>query len=194
MELEGLADLVRELRTGHFLTDRYVDAREIIDRAAHPTSLARAKTREFFKTLSVDWAGAHRLVDWLYRHFVRFFFRPALAIAAAVVAVLGLVAFVAVSRGGRFELGGGSPAIQTFVLLGMDYVLTFIHELGHAVVLVHHGRKVKSAGFMIYFGSPVFFVESSEVLMLDRRVRIAQSFAGPYAELRILGARDRTGA
>jgi hypothetical protein len=62
-------------------------------------------------------------------------------------------------------------------VLGMDYVLTFIHELGHAVVLVHHGRKVKSAGFMIYFGSPVFFVESSEVLMLDRKERIVQAFA-----------------
>lgn len=187
MELDGVADLVRELRTGNFLTDRYVDAREIIDRAAHPTSLAREKTREFVKTLSVDWAGAHRLVDWLYRRFVRFFFRPVLGVVAAVVAALGLFAFAAVYRSGRFELGGGSAAIQTFILLGMDYVLTFIHELGHAVVLVHHGRKVKSAGFMIYFGSPVFFVESSEVLMLDRRERIAQSFAGPYAELIVSG-------
>ena len=187
MELDGVADLVRELRVGNFLTDRYVDARKIVDRAAHPASLARAKTREFVTTLSVDWAGAHRLVDWLYRHFVRFFFTPALGIAAAIVAALGLIAFAAVYRSGRFELGGGSAAIQTFILLGMDYVLTFIHELGHAIVLVHHGRKVKSAGFMIYFGSPVFFVESSEVLMLDRKERIAQSFAGPYSELIVSG-------
>ena len=58
--------------------------------------------------------------------------------------------------------------MQTLVLLVMDYILTFIHELGHAVVLVHYGRKVKSAGFMIYFGSPAFFVESADGLMLDR--------------------------
>ncbi len=55
---------------------------------------------------------------------------------------------------GRFELGGQNRGLQTLVLLVMDYILTFIHELGHAVVLVHYGRKVKSAGFMIYFGSP----------------------------------------
>jgi putative peptide zinc metalloprotease protein len=187
MELDGVVSLVRELRTGNFLTDRYVDVRDMVKRAAHPESRARAKTREFVKTLSIEWTGAHRLVDWFYRRFVRFFFRPVLGTAAAVVAVLGLVAFFAVYRSGRFELGGGSAATQTFILLGMDYLLTFIHELGHAVVLVHHGRKVKSAGFMLYFGSPSFFVESSEVLMLDRNERISQAAAGPYAELIVSG-------
>ena len=70
----------------------------------------------------------------------------------------------------------------------MGYFLTFVHELGHAVVLVHHGRRVKSAGFMIYFGSPAFFVESSDGLMLDRGKRIVQSSAGPFAEL-VIGRR-----
>ena len=54
------------------------------------------------------------------------------------------------------------------VILALNYFLTFCHELGHATVLVHHGRRVKSAGFMIYFGSPAFFVDSSDGLMLDR--------------------------
>ena len=187
MQLESVANLVRELRTGNFLKDRYVDVRKFVDRAVHPASLARAKTREFVKTLSVDWSGAHKLVEWLYRRVVRFFFKPAVAALAALVAVGGLIAFAAVYRSGRFDLAAGSAAVQTFILLGMDYVLTFIHELGHAVVLVHHGRKVKSAGFMIYFGSPVFFVESSDVLMLDRKERIVQAFAGPYAELIVSG-------
>ena len=70
----------------------------------------------------------------------------------------------------------------------MSYFLTFMHELGHAVVLARYGRRVKSAGFMIYFGSPAFFVDSSDGLMMDRRQRIVQSFAGPYAELIIAGA------
>ena len=65
----------------------------------------------------------------------------------------------------------------------MNYLLTFIHELAHATALVHYGRRVKSAGFMIHFGSPAFFIESSDGLMLDRGQRIVQSFAGPYSEL-----------
>ena len=48
---------------------------------------------------------------------------------------------------------------------------------------LHQGRKIKSAGFMIYFGSPAFFVEASDSLMLDRGKRIVQSAAGPFAEL-----------
>jgi putative peptide zinc metalloprotease protein len=188
MELDGVADLVRELRQGNFLTDRFVDVREIVKRAADPISRTRAKAREFVKTLSVDWAGAHRLVEWLYRRLLRHFFRPAVVVVTTLIAAVGLVAFFATIQSDRFELGGDSLAIQTFVLLGMDYVLTFIHELGHAVVLVHYGRKVKSAGFMLYFGSPVFYVESSEVLMLDRRQRIVQAAAGPYAELVVSGA------
>ena len=40
---------------------------------------------------------------------------------------------------------------------------------------------------MIYFGSPAFFVEASDSLMLDRRQRILQSFAGPFAELVLAG-------
>ena len=66
-------------------------------------------------------------------------------------------------------------------------MLTFFHELGHAVTITHFGRRVKSAGFMIYFGSPAFFVEASDSLMLDRRQRILQSFGGPFAELVLAG-------
>ena len=95
MELDGVADLVRELRQGNFLTDRFVDVREIVKRAADPISRTRAKAREFVKTLSVDWAGAHRLVEWLYRRLLRHFFRPAVAASTTLIAVVGLVAFFA---------------------------------------------------------------------------------------------------
>ena len=64
----------------------------------------------------------------------------------------------------------------------LDYFSVVIHELGHALVLIRNGRRIKSAGFMIYFGSPAFFVESSDGLMMDRRQQIVSSFAGPFAE------------
>jgi CRP-like cAMP-binding protein/Zn-dependent protease len=64
----------------------------------------------------------------------------------------------------------------------------FVHELGHATYLVHHGRRVRGAGFRIYLGSPAFFVDSSDALMLDRPTRIRQSLAGPYFESVVTGA------
>ncbi|MEX2421560.1 MAG: cyclic nucleotide-binding domain-containing protein [Actinomycetota bacterium] len=187
LELDDVADLVTLLRKGNFLTDRYVDTTEIVRKAADPVSRGRAKAREFTKTLSIEWSGAHRMVAWFYRNGLRFFFRAAVSIPTGLIALLGFIAFISVHLSGRFELGSENAALQTLVLLGMDYMLTFIHELGHAVVLVHYGRKVKSAGFMIYFGSPAFFVESADGLMLERRQRIVQSFAGPYAELVVSG-------
>jgi putative peptide zinc metalloprotease protein len=188
LELSGVADLVRELHEGGFLATPFVDVASAVREALDPVSTARKKAREFVRTLSVDWRGAHRLVDWFYRAGLRWFFVPWVSVPVGFVAVLGLVAFVSVYRGGRFSLSEGDAVTATLVLLAMNYLLTFVHELAHALVLVRHGRHVKSAGFMIYFGSPAFFVEASDALMLDRRQRITQAFAGPYSELVIAGA------
>ncbi len=73
------------------------------------------------------------------------------------------------------------------MLIVLDYVMVFCHELGHAVVIVRNGRRIRSAGFQIYFGSPAFFVESSDGLMMDRRQQVIESFAGPFAQLVLAG-------
>jgi putative peptide zinc metalloprotease protein len=186
LDLDAVAELVRQLQEGGFLEPPYVDVDAAVREALQP-SVARRKAREFVRTLSIDWAGAERLVVWLYRHGVRWFFNPAAVILGSIVGVGGLIAFVALVRGGEFSLSGQSLALEFLILFVLNYVLTFLHELGHAAVLVHYGRRVKSAGFMIYFGSPAFFVEASDVLMLDRRQRIVQAWAGPFAELMVAG-------
>ena len=40
---------------------------------------------------------------------------------------------------------------------------------------------------MLYFGSPAFFVEASDGLMLERRQRILQSALGPFSEMILAG-------
>ncbi len=188
LELSGVADLVHQLLVGNFLDRRYEDVPAVVKRAMDPATEARRKAREFVRTLEIEWRGADRLVRWFYRNGLKRFFTPVGTWGGLLFAVGGFVAFVAVQRSGRFHLTGHSAAAESLILLGLDYVLTFVHELAHAVVLVHYGRRVKSAGFMIYFGSPAFFVESSDGLMLERRQRIAQSFGGPFAETVIAGA------
>lgn len=188
MELSGVADLVRQLWVGNFLTVRFTDVDAMVKRAIDPISTRRAKAREFAKTLSIEWKGAHRLVAWFYRHGLKVFFNTWVAWTAGLVALFGFVTFILTFQTHRFGLGTHSPALESLLLLGLNYFLTFMHEMGHAVVLVHYDRRVKSAGFMIYFGSPAFFVESSDGLMLERVPRIVQAFGGPYAELIIAGA------
>src|SRR2546428_6011992 len=104
-------------------------------------------------------------------------------VICGLLAAAGLGAFVADVSSKRFSLTGQSLALGFLILIALDYFSVFIHELGHALVLVHNRRRVKSAGFMIYFGSPAFFVEASESLMMDRPQAILESFAGPFGQL-----------
>lgn len=186
LELAAVADLVRQLHEGGFLDQPYVDVAGAVTRALQPGGFQRRMGR-FLRTLSIEWAGAHGLVRWLYDHGLRIFFRPAAVVGGGLVSVAGIVAFVMLVRSGRIPLHGDSLAVEALIILALNYVLTFLHELGHALVIVHHGRKVKSAGFMVYFGSPAFFVDASDALMLDRRARITQAFAGPFAEAVVAG-------
>src|SRR5207245_2153528 len=50
------------------------------------------------------------------------------------------------------------------------------------------GRSVNAAGFMLYLGIPIFFIDTTDVWMADRRARILTSVAGPYSECIMAGA------
>jgi CRP-like cAMP-binding protein len=187
IEFSGIWDLVQALYAANFFDRRYVDVDEAVRRAIHPTNAIRQKVRQFTTSLSIDWHGADRFVRWIYRYFLRWCFTLWAQLLLLAVTVAGFVAFVAVVHWHRYSLSGQSLAIGFVVLLALNYFLTFMHELGHASVLVHYGRKVKGAGFAIYFGSPSFFIESSDGLMLERRQRMLQAFAGGYAEMILCG-------
>ena len=183
LDLLAVVELIRSLHEGNFLTERYVDIDAALEQALHPQQGPRAGFKRFVKTLSVEWSGAERMVLWLYRHGMRQLFRPVGIVLSALVALAGFVAFFSVEDSGRFHLTTQSVGIGFLVLFALNLAIVFVHELGHAALLVHYQGRVKSAGFRIYFGSPAFFVESSDALLLDRRQRIAQAFAGPYVEM-----------
>ena len=187
LDAEPVTDLVLALRDGGFLDPAPIPTDELISDRLDPSSPGRKKLKRFGKTLSIDWKGADRFVRFSYRYFFRPFFLWPFALLAGLLAAAGLAAFVDVQLSGRFSLGGDRSAAEAGILLALSFFLTFMHELGHAVVIARYDRKVKAAGFMIYFGAPAFFVEASDSLMLDRRKRIIQSFAGPFTELVIAG-------
>jgi CRP-like cAMP-binding protein/Zn-dependent protease len=186
LELEGVAELVRELQRGGFLDPPFVDMKEVVRRAMD-TSVARAKVREFVRTLSVEWKDADRLFRWLYEHGLRFFFNRWVAMLAVLIGIAGVLAFVSIVRSGHFSLSGESLALEFLILGALNYFITFTHETGHALGIIHYGRRIKGAGFMIYYGSPAWFIEASDSLMLDTGPRVVQSLAGPLAEIIIAG-------
>src|SRR4029453_7538347 len=182
LDPDSVTDIVRTLYEGNFFEQENWDVDELVARALDPASDRRRMARTFAKTLTIEWKKAHEVVQWLYDHGLKYaFLKPVIAVQV-VVAIAGLVAFVDLVVSGRFTLNGASLAASFIALWILDYFSVVIHELGHAVILIRNGRRIKSAGFMIYFGSPAFFVESADSPMRDRRQQIVSSAAGPYAE------------
>jgi CRP-like cAMP-binding protein len=181
IEVGGVADLVYTLYLENFLEHRFVDVDEMVRHQVDP-KLRRKRVRKFLSELTIDWHGAQRPVRWLHDHGLRWALSKPFVLLSMFLALAGMVAFGANVESKRFTLTGSSLAIGFLILLVIDYFMVMVHELGHALVLVHHDRKIKGAGFQLYFGVPAFFVDSSDGLMMDRGPRIAQAFAGPYAQ------------
>lgn len=179
--------LVAMLREGGLLDPAPIDVSTMVKEGLDPASPGRRKLRTFARELKISWDGAEEFTRAAYRRGLRYAFTPLGFASMVAVALAGLVAFFEVWHSHRFVLHLATPPTETLMLLSLAFVLTFCHELAHAAVLVHHDRRVLGAGFFIFFGSPAFFVDASDVLMLDRGKRIQQAFAGPFAELFLAG-------
>jgi CRP-like cAMP-binding protein/Zn-dependent protease len=187
LDVSAVAGLIESLRRVGIFDPAPVDVTALIHGRMDPASGARRRLRAFMKELRISWNGADRYVRWLYGHGLRVLYRPAAVVACAVIGVAGLIGFATDALAGRHELVIGSASVQTLVLIGLGFILTAAHEIGHAATLVHYDRKILSAGFLLYYGSPAFFIDTSDGLMLPRGPRIAQAFAGPFAEFTLAG-------
>ena len=183
LDPDAVTDLVRTLYEGNFFEQRYRDVDELVTRGLDPVTERRRKARAFAKTLTIEWKSANQVVKWLYDHGLKLSFAKPIVLLEVIVAVVGLVAFVDLVVSYDFTVGGVSVAASFIALWILDYFSVLVHELGHALVVIRNGRKIKSAGFMIYFGSPAFFVDGSDGLMMKRQQQILSSLAGPFAEM-----------
>ena len=91
-------------------------------------------------------------------------------------------------RASRSSSPAGSYALGAAVLLGLNVLALACHELGHALATKHAGRRVPAAGFLVYFGIPSVFVDTTDVWMAGRRARLLTTAAGPAAGLVLAGA------
>lgn len=175
-----LAALGAQLRREGFLTDGQPPARSTPRRC-------RASKVDALRTLQVTWLGADAAVRTVHRKGLRLCFHPVAVGAQILFAVVGSVAIVRMVTNGAPVQWRAAPWMLP-LLLAIDLFAIAVHELAHALVLVHHGRTVKSAGIGLHLGSPAFFIDSVDGLLLPRRVRILQAAAGPWAEWLVTGA------
>mgnify|MGYP006268553571 CR=1 FL=1 len=183
----SIAALITMLRVEGLLEPRAVNVDTLVRDRLDPSSPGRKKLKRFAKTLRIGWNGAERFTLWAYRTGLRHLWSRRGAVICAIIAAIGLVLFVDVVRSGRYTFNYERAPYETAVLIFLSFFLTFCHELAHAAALVHNRRRVITAGFLIFFGSPAFFVDASDGQMIERKGRIFQAFAGPLAELVLSG-------
>ncbi|MGI5214552.1 cyclic nucleotide-binding protein [Plantactinospora sp. CA-290183] len=128
-------------------------------------------------------------VDRLYRAGGRLLFTRVAAVLLGLVAGAGLALFGWTWWAGdqSLFLTDGSYALGAAVLLGLNVLALASHELGHALATRHAGRRVPAAGFLVYFGIPSVFVDTTDVWMAGRRARMLTTAAGPASGLVLAG-------
>ncbi|MER7283977.1 cyclic nucleotide-binding protein [Dactylosporangium sp. NPDC000244] len=130
------------------------------------------------------------VVTFLYKAGGRLFFTRIVAVLCGLVAAAGLGVFVWnwFRADQSVFLTNDSYFSGALVLLGLNVVALACHELGHALGAKHAGRRVPVAGFLVYFGIPSVFVDTTDVWMAGRRARLVTTIAGPATGLVLAGA------
>lgn len=183
--------VVADLAANRMLEELPVDAFRRLDkvhRRPFPARLGRgllaAARGQRLLVVPID-----RMVSILYQAGGRFLFTKVAAVLLGLVALAGFGVFVwtwALGSAPVF-LTGGSYAVGALVLLGLNVLALACHELGHALATKHAGRRVPAAGFLVYFGIPSVFVDTTDVWMAGRRARLLTTFAGPATGMVLAG-------
>ena len=186
-----VATLTKELKANHFLTDPPM-------RVYRPIIIEILRRRPSYR-LDQFWRaflqrqypinGLDGMVGSIYRWGGRLFFTLAAQVLMLIVIFSGLILFftrVVGQNYGAFTTRG-SVALGIITLLSVNLLAILLHELAHALAVKHYGRDVRRGGFLIYFGMPAFFVDTTDIWLENKRARLTVTWAGPHASLVLAG-------
>lgn len=120
--------------------------------------------------------------NWLYSKISFVFKKAVFFIIVGILALnLGLTAYFLFYKHETLlltpDIRAGSHDIISIMIV--IYLSVLIHEIAHGLAVKHYERKVLRAGAMLLFGSPIAYVDTTDILMRGRLPRIGVSFAGP---------------
>lgn len=175
--LDELTDLLGGSETDRVLADDMVAERIIAD----PTTTDVALDSEPAKRVTLTRSGAEFTgIDSVARAVHRIT-RPIFGTWPGRLVIVGIV------FGGIGSLIVGRPPgpqvtqhpwLDATFGLALGLALAGLHELAHAVTLIHYGRSPRCFGVGFYWGTICFYIDSSDGITLPRRARIVNALAG----------------
>jgi putative peptide zinc metalloprotease protein len=185
-----VASLVQELKGSFFLTDQPVDIYQRVRErlAARSLTYRLNQVAEIFVEKQFALSGLDGALGVIYRSVGWILYTTPMQILYVLVSVSGLYFFFRAFRTGQFGVVtiAGSYTWGIIGLLVAELASILLHEMSHALTVKHYGREVRRGGFMLYFGMPAFFVDTTDIWLENKWARLAVTWAGPYSGL-ILG-------
>lgn len=167
ISIEYINDFIIKLGKRGFIEDYDYDEKEL-------------KFKQSILQIRLPIKNIHVLFEFIYRCIGKIVLNRYAVLLYAIVSVIGVILYF-ITSSDTILIGKGFRGI---VILYVVFMFTILfHETSHAIVCIHYGRKVREAGFMLYIFMPVFYVNTSDIWMENRKRRILVSLAGPICDL-----------
>jgi CRP-like cAMP-binding protein len=196
MEYSQLADtyiehFINVLYKNNFLTKPYVNLFDHIrvslrkrKKVSGPTSAMIFLKRKLLKNM-IYIKSLHQYVENFYKKGASHLCSSKMTLLfnfSILLSIFIFYYFISFKNIDIFRVNG-SLTLGMVVLFCIKAIHTSLHELGHALAVVHFKRKVIKGGLISFFGIPSFFVDTNDIWMRPKNERIMVSFAGPYVNL-----------
>jgi len=180
--------LIDKLQRAELLTMRPISRLRAMLAANRKNPAARAAeaTLKALDRLTVGSRTAHDAFTRVYRYGAFLIFTPVGLALLALVTLLGFKGTREIWQDSSdLYAGFGQHPVIALVLVKVFFFLTLIlHQMLHALALVHYGRRVKEFGFTMLHGFlPTFYADVTDVFMGSRRARIVTGISGPLVHL-----------
>ena len=180
--------LIDKLQRAELLTMRPISRLRAMLAANRKNPAARAAeaTLKALDRLTVGSRTAHDAFTRVYRYGAFLMFTPVGLALLALVTLLGFKGTREIWQDSSdLYAGFGEHPVIALLLVKVFFFLTLIlHQMLHALALVHYGRRVKEFGFTMLHGFlPTFYADVTDVFMGSRRARIVTGISGPMVHL-----------
>ena len=182
-----VGSLVQGLKEGGFLIDHPTHLYGRVSEALFQQQLSYRlqKALRIFTGQPIALNNVDEALGTIYRRGAWLLFTKPVQIVLILVIAAGLFLFAGFVFSGEYSLSytGSSLVLGIIILFALNLFAIFLHEMSHALTVKHFGRRVRSGGFLLYYGMPAFFIDTTDIWMQQKKARLAVTWAGPHGSL-----------